>query len=107
MPLKPVSDLVHDAREKKYALGYFESWNFESLQGVLDAAEQTRSPIILGFNGDFNHCIIIRSFLSKNSTLYYQAGAGIVAGSVAESELKEVDNKIAALRKAIELAEEL
>ncbi|WP_454803677.1 anthranilate synthase component I family protein [Mucilaginibacter phyllosphaerae] len=60
-----------------------------------------------GFNGDFNHAIMIRSFLSKNNTLHYQAGAGIVAGSVAESELKEVDNKIAALRKAIELAEEL
>ncbi|AMR30778.1 anthranilate synthase [Mucilaginibacter sp. PAMC 26640] len=61
----------------------------------------------LGFNGDFNHAIMIRSFLSKNNTLHYQAGAGIVAGSVAESELKEVDNKIAALRKAIELAESL
>jgi anthranilate synthase component 1 len=61
----------------------------------------------LGFNGDFNHAIMIRSFLSKNNTLHYQAGAGIVAGSVAESELKEVDNKIAALRKAIELATEL
>jgi anthranilate synthase component 1 len=61
----------------------------------------------LGFNGDFNHAIMIRSFLSKNNTLHYQAGAGIVAGSVAESELKEVDNKIAALRKALELAEEL
>ena len=60
-----------------------------------------------GFNGDFNHAIMIRSFLSKSNTLHYQAGAGIVAGSVAESELKEVDNKIAALRKAIELAEEL
>jgi anthranilate synthase component I len=60
-----------------------------------------------GFNGDFNHAIMIRSFLSKNNTLHYQAGAGIVADSVAESELKEVDNKIAALRKAIELAEEL
>ena len=36
-----------------YALGYFESWNLESLQGTLDAAEQTRSPIIVGFNGDF------------------------------------------------------
>jgi anthranilate synthase component 1 len=60
-----------------------------------------------GFNGDFNHAIMIRSFLSKNNTLHYQAGAGIVAGSVAESELKEVDNKIAALRKAIELATEL
>ncbi|MBD1367514.1 anthranilate synthase component I family protein [Mucilaginibacter sp. ZT4R22] len=61
----------------------------------------------LGFNGDFNHAIMIRSFLSKNNTLHYQAGAGIVAGSIAESELKEVDNKIAALRKAIELAESL
>jgi len=60
-----------------------------------------------GFNGDFNHAIMIRSFLSKNNTLHYQAGAGIVAGSIAESELKEVDNKIAALRKAIEMAEEL
>ena len=61
----------------------------------------------LGFNGDFNHAIMIRSFLSKNNTLHYQAGAGIVAGSVAESELNEVNNKIAALRRAIELAEEL
>ncbi|HTE00516.1 MAG TPA: anthranilate synthase component I family protein [Mucilaginibacter sp.] len=61
----------------------------------------------LGFNGDFFHAIMIRSFLSKNNMLHYQAGAGIVADSNAESELKEVDNKIAALRKAIELAEEL
>jgi len=61
----------------------------------------------LGFNGDFNHAIMIRSFLSKNNTLHYQAGAGIVAGSVPESELNEVNNKIAALRKAIEMAEEI
>lgn len=60
-----------------------------------------------GFNGDFIHAIMIRSFLSKNNTLHYQAGAGIVADSVPESELKEVDNKIAALRKAIEMAESL
>jgi ketose-bisphosphate aldolase len=53
MPLTPISDLVRDAREGRYALGYFESWNFESLQGVLDAAEATRSPIIIGFNGEF------------------------------------------------------
>lgn len=59
----------------------------------------------MGFNGDFNHAIMIRSFLSKQNTLHYQAGAGIVADSNAESELKEVDNKIAALRKALEFAE--
>ena len=61
----------------------------------------------LGFNGDFNHAIMIRSFLSKNNTLHYQAGAGIVADSVPISELNEVNNKIAALRIALELAEEL
>lgn len=61
----------------------------------------------LGFNGDFNHAIMIRSFLSKNNTLHYQAGAGIVSGSIPESELNEVNNKIAALRKAIETAEEI
>jgi anthranilate synthase component 1 len=61
----------------------------------------------LGLNGDFNHAIMIRSFLSKENTLHYQAGAGIVADSVAESELNEVNNKIAALRKAIELGAEI
>jgi ketose-bisphosphate aldolase len=53
MPLAPISQLVKAARAGSYALGYFESWNLESLQGVLDAAEVTRSPIIIGFNGDF------------------------------------------------------
>jgi fructose-bisphosphate aldolase, class II len=53
MPLTPINELVQNAREHRYALGYFESWNLESLQGVLDAAETTRSPIIIGFNGEF------------------------------------------------------
>ena len=61
----------------------------------------------MGFNDDFNHAIMIRTFMSKNNTLHYRAGAGIVADSVAESELNEVNNKIAALRKAIEMAEEI
>ncbi len=80
---------------------------------IIDENEKTKRSFYsgaigyLGFNGDFNHAIMIRSFLSKNNTLHYQAGAGIVADSNPESELKEVDNKIAALRRAIELAEEL
>ncbi len=61
----------------------------------------------MGFSGDFNHAIMIRSFLSKNNTLFYQAGAGVVAKSNRESELQEVNNKLAALRKAIELAKEI
>ena len=61
----------------------------------------------LGFNGDFNHAIMIRSFLSKDNKLHYQAGAGIVADSDPESELNEVNNKIAALRNAIIMAESI
>jgi len=58
----------------------------------------------MDFNGDFNHAIMIRSFLSKDNTLYYQAGAGVVFKSQIESELQEVNNKIAALRRAVQLA---
>ena len=53
MPLEAISVLMRRACRGGYALGYFESWNLESLQGVIDAAEQTRSPIIIGFNGGF------------------------------------------------------
>ncbi len=61
----------------------------------------------IGFNGDINHAITIRSFLSKNNTLHYQAGAGIVAASVEENELNEVNNKLGALKAAISLAAEI
>ena len=61
----------------------------------------------MGFNGDFNHAIIIRSFLSKNRRLFYQAGAGIVFKSNRDSENQEVYNKIEALRKAIQIAEKI
>lgn len=61
----------------------------------------------MGFDDDFNHAIMIRTFMSKNNHLHYRAGAGIVADSVAENEMNEVNNKIAALRKAIEMASEI
>ena len=61
----------------------------------------------LGFNGDFNHAIMIRTFLSQDNKLIYQAGAGVVAKSVPENELQEVNNKLEALRKAITMAEKL
>lgn len=61
----------------------------------------------LGFNGDFNHAIMIRSFLSKDNRLDYQAGAGIVAKSSSKSELQEVNNKLAALRKALSQAQKI
>lgn len=62
---------------------------------------------MIGFDGSFNHAIMIRSFLSKDNKLTYQAGAGVVAKSVIESELQEVNNKLAALRKALKMAEEI
>lgn len=58
----------------------------------------------MGFNGEFNHAIFIRSFLSEKNQLHFQAGCGIVAKSIPESELQEVNNKLLALRKSIELA---
>jgi anthranilate synthase component I len=61
----------------------------------------------VGFNGDINQAIMIRTFLSKDNKLVYQAGAGVVAKSVPENELQEVNNKLEALRKAIKMAEEI
>ena len=61
----------------------------------------------MDFKGNFNHAIIIRSFLSKNHRLFYQAGAGIVSKSNAESELQEVYHKLGALKNALELAENI
>lgn len=61
----------------------------------------------VGFDGSCNQAIMIRTFLSKNNTLFYQAGAGIVAKSNPENELQEVNNKLGALKKAIIKAEKI
>ena len=61
----------------------------------------------MDFKGNFNHAIVIRSFLSKNHQLHYQAGAGIVSESKEENELQEVYNKLGALTRALELAENI
>ena len=61
----------------------------------------------MGFDGTCNHAIMIRTFLSKQNTLFYQAGAGIVAASNPESELQEVNNKLNALKQAIVMAQNI
>jgi len=53
MSLVSLSRLLEHAETHRYAVGYFESWNMESLLAVKDAAEQSRSPVILGINGGF------------------------------------------------------
>ncbi|MRI00421.1 anthranilate synthase component I family protein [Kriegella sp. EG-1] len=61
----------------------------------------------MDFNGNFNHAIMIRTFLSKNHQLHYQAGAGLVAASDPETELQETYHKLGALTKAMEIAENI
>jgi len=53
MPMFPAMELIVRARENGYAVGYFESWSLDSFQGVIDAAEETHSPILIGVNGEF------------------------------------------------------
>jgi anthranilate synthase component 1 len=58
----------------------------------------------IGLDGNLNQAITIRTFVSRNNELWFQAGGGIVAKSVEENELQEVNNKLGALKKAIDLA---
>ena len=61
----------------------------------------------IGLNGALNQAITIRTFVSRNNELWFQAGGGITALSNEENELQEVNNKLGALKKAILLAEQL
>lgn len=77
---------------------------------LIDANEPTARSYygggigFMGFDGSCNHAIMIRTLMSRQNTLVYQAGAGVVAASKPESELQEVNNKLGALKKAIEFA---
>lgn len=85
---------------------------FKAMQ-LIDAIEPTKRSYyggcigFVGFNGTCNQAIMIRTFLSSQNTLTYQAGAGVVAASVPESELQEVNNKLNALKNAMVLAQNI
>ena len=85
---------------------------FKAMQ-IIDGIEPTKRAYyggcigFVGFNGSCNQAIMIRSFLSRQNTLTYQAGAGVVAASIPENELQEVNNKLNALKTAIVLAENI
>ncbi len=114
-----VSGKLQDGTDPFYVVG--DTFPAGTLSGapkhmamqLIDRYEKTAREFYSGaigfmdFNGDFNHAIMIRSFMSRNNALHYQAGAGIVADSDPQSELNEVNNKIMALRKAIEMAESM
>ena len=61
----------------------------------------------IGLNGDLNQAIVIRTFISRNGELWFQAGSGVVAKSNDQYELEECNNKLGALTKAIHIAEQL
>ena len=75
MPFVPFKELMHDAEDQQYAVGYFESWNMESLLAVCDAAEAMKSPVIIGFSGiDLpNYERVVKNTLSLYSTLTTEA----------------------------------
>jgi anthranilate synthase component I len=82
---------------------------FRAMQLISDYEPTPRSFYggaigFVGFNGSCNHAIMIRTLLSRNNTLFLQAGAGVVAASKPESELQEVNNKLNALKTAITMA---
>lgn len=83
-----------------------------AMQLIRDIEQQMRGVYggcigYIGFGGELNQAITIRTFLSKDNTLYYQAGGGIVSKSDPETEILEVKNKLAALTKAIKMADKL
>ncbi len=85
---------------------------FKAIELITTYEKQTRgfyggSIGYLNFNGDLNMAIMIRSLMSRNNKLHYQAGAGIVIDSVEENELQEVENKLGAINQAIEMAEQI
>ena len=83
-----------------------------AMQLITELEKQNRGAYggcigFIGFNGNINQAITIRSFVSRGNVLFYQAGAGIVAKSDDERELQEVNSKLGALNKAIREAEKL
>ena len=102
MPLISVNELLGDALAGGYAVGYFESWNLESLQGVIDAAEATDSPIMVGFNGEF----LSHAGRRAHERLSWYAALGRAAAETAAVPCSLVFNECAQdewIRDAIEL----
>lgn len=77
MPFVPFRKLMDDAEDRQYAVGYFESWNLESLLAVCDAAEAMKSPVIIGFSGiDLpNYERVVKNTLSIYATLVKEASS--------------------------------
>lgn len=102
MALTSMKEMLARARREHYAVCYCEAWNLESLQAVVEAAEETRSPVIVGFGGGF----LLRPERPHPEPLEYDAGLGLAAAQVASVPvtllLNETDS-FDQIKKAIEL----
>jgi ketose-bisphosphate aldolase len=72
MPLVSMAHLLAEAQRGNYAVCYCESWNLESFEAVVEAAEEAQGPVIVGFNGGF----LMHPSRSKPENLAYYAGMG-------------------------------
>jgi fructose-bisphosphate aldolase, class II len=101
MPLVPMSQMLAEAKRGGYAVCYCESWNLESFQAVLEAAEELKSPVIVGFNGGF----LKHESRSKPETLAFYAGMGLAIreSTVPVSFLLNESDDFDQIQKGIEL----
>jgi fructose-bisphosphate aldolase, class II len=101
MALMPMSQMLADAKRGGYAVCYCESWNLESFQAVLEAAEELKSPVIVGFNGGF----LMHESRSKPENLIFYAGMGraIEETTVPVSFLLNESDNFEQIQRAIEL----
>lgn len=98
MGLVSMVAMLEKAKEGKYAVGFFEAWNLESLNAVVDAAEETRSPVIIGFNGG-----ILTSVKRKlpPENLEYFGAMGKIAADKADVPVALILNEIPNFESAV------
>lgn len=98
MALVSMTSILRDARKEGYAVGYFEPWDLESLKSIIDAAEEERSPVIIGFNAGAGKW----SWLIEADNLDYYAAIGRVAAEKATVPTALLANEVTGFRQVIQ-----
>lgn len=99
MPLTPLNTMLAAALKGRYAVGYFESWNLESTKAVMAAAEEMRSPVIIGFNAGI---LADRRRVLPPENLEYLAAIGKIGARNATVPVALILNEIPAFGIAIQ-----
>ncbi|MEW5815586.1 MAG: class II fructose-bisphosphate aldolase [Spirochaetota bacterium] len=99
MALFSMQAMLRKAKNEKYALGYFESWNLESTRAVINAAEEMRSPVIIGFNGGI---LTDKKRILKSEDFEILGGIGRTLAQKAKVPVAFILNEIQSLKLAVE-----